>query len=428
MTADRDEAILQLARVAADSVPSAGPYRLQEDALDPGWILLRSLVGSMADQLDSAREGSALRAVDRLYELVELPQPGRPALAFVHWDGPQGTRIEAGLALVDAAGAHVADTSDETTLTQPESVCGITPGAAEVDLTSQLLEGKDAAAAPVAELIGVRVRLRPGDADGALPGLLWDVPAILSRRLGAVRVAGAPLLWERDEAGRVFVPPQEAGPGDVTFELPLEPGAARFCGRLFVNVTTAVACEPGHPLDANRLRQTLEGHDELRLTQPFAGHGEVLAESVAEWRQRIAARLRHRGAAVTRQDYEDIAAELCPQLRLLDVSPTRVRVGSTFADAVRLTIAPRHWASPFELLDRAVRLAEEIERIFADRVPLGLRVVAGPPVLRLKSEPACDRPLWLHRDSVVTGPALSVCRGGVHWPVMTLAELEGTAL
>ncbi len=231
--------------------------------------------------------------------------------------------------------------------------------------------------------------------DRRFPGFLWDLPTVLSLRVTGVHAidsngAVIPLRWTRDPGGRLYIPPQAVSsawserpsPAGGTsacwlvVEVPLGPGELRHCGRAWLNVAVARPRDPRAdgpiapgtivaPADLDAMRVTVE--------QPFAGWPGMPDEDPTAAEQRLACTFRHRGRAVTADDLADLLRDRWPIIFLLDVSPTRVRVGSVYHDAIRLTIVPRTWQGPADLLAQALLLADRAVRYLTPKVAVGVR-------------------------------------------------------
>ena len=149
------------------------------------------------------------------------------------------------------------------------------------------------------------------------------------------------------------------------------------------------------------------------------------------------AAIRNLDRAVTDDDYRDIVARRFADVRVLDVGASRIGPAGSRRDGVRVTIIPRRFSEPADLLARIAVIAPEIERVLARRAVMGVAVRVGPPVVILPEQPPLDDPLSLSGGSILvlddgraavrSQPLAGVDSEGIFWPPMTPAQLRNLA-
>lgn len=436
----KSEAVCDTQRMNDSSAVNPG-YRINTEALDPfdpGSIIYHTVVAKQQQQLDAAGKdalGGAIKVLLRL--IVGGPRCERTPRAFVHFHGSETLNGDLRIASPDGKySATPVEAISSLTLRPIKSVI-VSGRGGEWDVTSRLfgdLVGQSPENAFGTEL--VRVGFRACEGRG-LPGLLWEMPAAISTRLVEVRaLGGSTLPWRLDRRGRIYVPPQpdvelpvSGGLAWVEFALPVRPGEWDCIGKLRSGVAEfAVRCDdPGEeflapPAGSLSYPPVALEFDEM-VEQPFDGTPGECGEDEESWRVRAAQEIRHRGRAVTADDYRDLIGSNFP-VCVLGVEATSLMRRKRLRPGVRLTIVPRVWSNIPECLEGGLLFGKEVEMFLAGKTVEGVEVVAGPPNLRIETMPRPGDPLWPYRDYLTDQRADEAVRDGVYWPVAELHQLR----
>lgn len=430
-----------------------GSYRLREgDLLDPGWVLFVGLREEITRQLASARDAARAQALRELEDWAfGLPARSLPGTTFIRWIGP------AGEAVPPETVASSQDASIRARVLEPQGIRLSSVRAAhahtadqrQLDLLPWLNGEDDNYRAPMDSLVAIRFGLQRVTKLGEsawpdFPGMLWKIPSTTASQVRDVRaignVNGQQLRWELDPMCRLYIPPQrveecaEARHGQegelcwVEITAAFDTGVLPHAGRPLLNVTR-VECEDPYcvfPIPPRTLRAELGKAARLvRGEQPFEGACGIREESQDAWRKRIAAANRYGEHPESEDDYRHAVESSCPDMRVLDVAATRVRVNRLYKDAVRLTLIPREWGSLPEMFDRAYVAGRRTAELLTGRTVLGVQVIAGPPTVRVSEPPKPESPLWPYLPWItVSSDDTAFREDGVRWPVYQDADLR----
>jgi hypothetical protein len=416
------------------------------DPLDPGHILFRHIQIELERQLREAR-AEMLREVNRdlLIKMFGGPRAEQLPRAFVCFSG--NSVVLSGETLVASADGR--STAQQASPRRPIPVARIEAiragrGENEWDVTPALRDGVKEPQSP-ANAFGVD-RVCVGFSSpigGALPGVLWALPAPLGLGLTCVTSGLAEresqgLKWHLDERGRIFVGSQEAelvpdarGLVWMTFRISLGSGDLAHAGRMHTSVAEfdVSSQELGAeflPLPAGTLTATWRAQAFTGLVeQPFVGVAGRPAEDPEEWFDRVTSAVRHRGRAITADDFADlIGANFNVRVREISAQPV-LRV-QRWRPGVRITIAPRGSDSLAATLDAALSQARAVEQFLEARTLVGVPVAVGPPSIRVPASPSPDQDLWPYRNFLVAGHrTVPLVRLGATWPECSVAEFLG---
>ena len=290
---------------------------------------------------------------------------------------------------------------------------------------------------------GVRrltVRLDWGDSpeqhrDAAAGCLLWQLPAILGQRVIRAEIAFGPLVQgvhtAKTPGGAILIfLGRVAGklPDRVEIETVLSPSETRQARNFTANVVVAWEQAPPTPEEVGnadaRIGSLTYAVANVGIEELGGGWTARCGESVQTWRRRADAAFRHSGRAVTRSDFIGLVASAYPEMRVLEVGPSRLGLPGRRVDGVRVVIAPRRWTSTLELLDRAATVAPSIKRYLEARAMMGVTVDVGPPGLILDQPPPLLDPLSAY-DEFLTYKPFGVMNRPAHpdWPKYELDQI-----
>lgn len=435
-----------LTQTPSESDPAENvDFALPDNVLGATSVFLAGFEKIVQDLLTAAGDklrNEALRQILRW--ITGGPRPEIPALTHLVLQGAAGTVVPDDFTATDAGSLMLArrsETAVKFAIAELSCVTGVFHSGQEFDLTPLVRDGD---ASPGSwngfDLDTIRFVIAPHEdvqvwRSAAFPGLLWDLPSVLAIRVQHIRCGGIELTWEFDGAGRLFVPPQTlhvdpmqiAAGYDVEVGLAIAAGELRHVGKARINADKFLV-ESHDPerefvaVPAGTMAIAYSNGLALQVEQPFAGEAGLFAEDERQWLARAAATVRHRNRAVTAEDYRSIAAELLPEIDVIDVSAVRYAVAGRLKDGVQLTITPRGQLSLCEYLNRSIVAANRLSRSLMRQCSAGVHVLAGPPSISVTRLPASDDPLWVFREYLTTEApqAGAALRDGVHWLVRPL--------
>lgn len=255
------DSLFQIAVKRAMTMGGMNDYR-PGDPLDPGTIIIRTLLAGMLQLRDKAAASAAQRALDMLrWHLAGPPRGARPERALVEIMGPTGTHVPRDSRIKWRGENGYAETTRSLHLAEPAGAVSVLADGSTVDLAAQIWEGRviDKTPSPYQPLRAIQFGVQQPMICRRFPGLYFEgLPTALALRVQEIVAltpqGRQPLHWFFHPAARVriHVPPQDVpgwrdGIGWIEIALHVEPGESRHIGRARLNVVVARS-----PINARR--------------------------------------------------------------------------------------------------------------------------------------------------------------------------------